>query len=463
MYMSPEQAQGRHADLDARSDLCALGLILFELVTLQRPFTATKVDQVIQQAATGERSPIVHAWREAIPSELTAIIERATRFEPVRRYTGVRALADDLRRYLRGEAVEARPDSMWQTMARRMARHRQGMAVALGVLLLSVVALAVIASLVWRHERVLEAQSFREHYRQAFVNDVAQQGDRLQTRLLEVRGELEALAAVVSQAAQHAEKQAIDIGSGEATVDGADPRTRGSFRVLPGAARADAAALAARLHNIGVTQRDIIEIVQQALGSHTAASVNTRSASGLHHMVFGFDAGLAYVYPAVASTRGLPDPRSEPWYRGAEGVRGVDIRPVPSPGLVADQLAMSLAMRDDHGKTMGAVSLMLSLDNVLTNLLAERAISRVHGTWILAHDGRVLAAHADSPEKAAALLRQVPLQELLRAVERRDVGFVETTVNGKAEVVAFDRIHPFEWTLLELAPDSELAADARRP
>ena len=123
---------------------------------------------------------------------------------------------------------------------------------------------------------------------------------------------------------------------------------------------------------------------------------------------------------------------------------------------------MSTAVRHDDGHALGAVSMVLSLDNVLTNLLADSPVSRVHGTWILAQDGRVLAAHADSPEKAAALLRQLPMRDLLRAVESRDVGFIETTAFGAPEVIAFDRIHPFEWILLELAPESDLAADARR-
>jgi hypothetical protein len=121
-----------------------------------------------------------------------------------------------------------------------------------------------------------------------------------------------------------------------------------------------------------------------------------------------------------------------------------------------------MAVRDDDGHALGAVSMVLSLDNVLTNLLADSPVSRVHGTWILAQDGRVLAAHAESPERAAALLRQLPLRDLLRAVESRDVGFIETTALGAAQVAAFDRIHPFEWTLLELAAESDLAARVPR-
>jgi serine/threonine protein kinase len=138
LYMSPEQAPGRHADLDARSDQCALGLILFELVTLARPFNGRTVVDILQQAAAGARAPVTHAFGEAIPIELVAIVERATASDPARRYPSVEDLADDLRRFLRGEAVVARPDTHWQKAVRTVARHRQAAAVVvLGFALVS--------------------------------------------------------------------------------------------------------------------------------------------------------------------------------------------------------------------------------------------------------------------------------------------------------------------------------------
>jgi serine/threonine-protein kinase len=449
MYMSPEQAQGRHADLDARSDLCALGLILFELVTLQRPFSATKVDQVIQQASTGERSAIVHAWREAIPSELTAIIERATAFEPAKRYGSVGALAEDLRRFLRGDAVEARPDSAWEKLVRRLARRRQAVAVA--VLVFAMVSVSAVAGLLWRHERTLERLRTRERYMQAFVNDVAQIGDRLQTEVLEVRGELGAMTASVAQSSLHGRN------GDRASLPPADPSTRGQFVVLPGASPDDAALLIERLRHMSAVQRRILTRVRRALGARDNRSATTADVTGLHRLVVGLDAGVGYVFPAGA-LGAVGDLRNEEWYRATKAGSDIEARTLGGPGDREHELSISRAVRNDDNAPIGAVSLVVSLDNVLTNLLADTRTSRVHGTWILAQDGRVLAAHADSPEQAAALVRQLPLQELLRAVKRRDIGFIETTAFGAPQIVAFDRIHPLEWTLLQLVSESDLAA-----
>ena len=78
LYMSPEQAHGRHDQLDAKSDQCALGLILFELVALKRPLGGKTLAEVLTQASSGTREPLVHAYGEAIPGELGAIIAKAS-------------------------------------------------------------------------------------------------------------------------------------------------------------------------------------------------------------------------------------------------------------------------------------------------------------------------------------------------------------------------------------------------
>src|SRR4029078_13507343 len=79
-YMSPEQAQGKNQQLDARSDQCALGLILFEMFTLNAPFEGRTAYEVLANAATAKRRPVLHAYlgKRRIPRDLIAIIERAT-------------------------------------------------------------------------------------------------------------------------------------------------------------------------------------------------------------------------------------------------------------------------------------------------------------------------------------------------------------------------------------------------
>ena len=194
LYMSPEQAHGRHDQLDAKSDQCALGLILFELVALKRPIGGKTLAEVLTQASSGTREPLVHAYGEAIPGELGAIVTKASSPAPADRYASVAALADDLRRFLRGDAVLARPDSAWQRAVRSLGRHRQAAAITLLALVIAI--LAGGAALLYRQESALKAQERRERAIERLVMDVSEQGDRLQVSLLALHDALDMAVAV---------------------------------------------------------------------------------------------------------------------------------------------------------------------------------------------------------------------------------------------------------------------------
>jgi serine/threonine-protein kinase len=457
LYMSPEQAQGRHTDLDARSDQCALGLILFELVTLARPFRGRTVIDILQQASSGQRTEIEHAFGEPIPGELVAIIARATAVNPADRYATVDALADDLRRYLRGDAVLARPDTRWQKAVRALARHRQ--TAALLVLGFALVSLATIAGLLWRHDRAIEAQRHREARIQAWVRDVADQGDRLQTRLLEVRGEFEALAAGLAQAAEFGRESAARIAwtdsagpSAAAASQAAADHLDGAFGLLPGASRAGVEPLARRLVNLRRSEEEIFAVVQRVLGSGTGAGVRPGGAAedtGLHELRAAFDSGLLYVFPAAHARRGGVDPRTLSWYT-ATATPGVHWTLMQADADAARELALSTAVVDANGRRVGAVSLVLALDHVLENLVREHPIPDVSATILLVRDGAPLAIHTTDRTSLTHddLMRRLPLAEIAAEGRPAETGVFETDRLGGAHLVAYDRIHPLDWTIV---------------
>jgi hypothetical protein len=221
---------------------------------------------------------VTHAFGEAIPIELVAIVERATASDPARRYPSVEDLADDLRRFLRGEAVVARPDTHWQKAVRTVARHRQ--AAALVVLGFALVSMATIAGLLWRHDRAIQAQRVREQRIQAWVKDVADQGDRLQMRLLDVQGKFEALAAGLAHASQFGQALRVPLTwVGDASPASAGDHLDGAFDVLPGASRAAVEPLARQLVTLRRSEDEIFEVVGRALGRAAAPGDAPRTSS----------------------------------------------------------------------------------------------------------------------------------------------------------------------------------------
>ncbi len=133
-YVSPEQARGRA--VDARTDVYGLGVTLYELLTLQPPFRGGSPQDVLR--AVIERDPTrPQALNAGIPRDLASICERAIEKEPARRYAGAAGFAADLRRFLAGAPVHARPLRAVTRAWRRMHRNPAlTAAIAFGTLLL---------------------------------------------------------------------------------------------------------------------------------------------------------------------------------------------------------------------------------------------------------------------------------------------------------------------------------------
>lgn len=193
-YMSPEQAEGHNERLDGRSDQYALGLILFELVTLRRAVTGKTPVAIVMRHQDGDKEPLVHAYNAPIPAEVAAIVHKATQKDPADRYENVKALADDIRRYLRGEAVHARPDTLLQSVLRWTGKHKELTLLAMFTLILLSTALAMGS--IFYGQTALAAQRVREQQLTNLLTVVARQSSLIDGRFLKYEGLLSVIATM---------------------------------------------------------------------------------------------------------------------------------------------------------------------------------------------------------------------------------------------------------------------------
>ena len=135
-YMSPEQARGEVAQLDRRTDVYSLGATLYALLTREPPISGSNGLEVISKLLTEEPRP-PRAIDPNIPRDLETIVLTCLEKDRSARYDSVRALIEDLDRFLAGEPV--RPSSMgfWPRLIRKARKHRVVVSVA-GVALLAV-------------------------------------------------------------------------------------------------------------------------------------------------------------------------------------------------------------------------------------------------------------------------------------------------------------------------------------
>jgi tetratricopeptide (TPR) repeat protein/tRNA A-37 threonylcarbamoyl transferase component Bud32 len=185
-YMSPEQAGLNQLDIDTRSDIYSLGVLLYELLTGSTPLERKRLQEAAilevlrlireeeppkpsTRLSTTDEMPSVAANRGLEPKklcglvrgELDWIVMKALEKDRTRRYETANGFALDVQRYLNDEPVLACPPSRWRSLSRLARRNKGRMAVALGLLLALTVAAASIGWAV-RDRAAREAEIQRE-------------------------------------------------------------------------------------------------------------------------------------------------------------------------------------------------------------------------------------------------------------------------------------------------------------
>jgi serine/threonine protein kinase len=145
-YMSPEQVRGARHEIDATTDIYALGLTLYELASLRPAFVATDRQVLLRHILLDD--PVApRRLNPSLPRDLETIILKAIAKEPLARYRSARELADDLGRFLEDQPILARRPNLAERTARWSRRHRPVVLTAAIVLMM---AFAIGTTLLWR-------------------------------------------------------------------------------------------------------------------------------------------------------------------------------------------------------------------------------------------------------------------------------------------------------------------------
>lgn len=159
-YMSPEQALGQSRDMDGRSDIYSLGIILYEICAGRLPFQGETTVEILRKIA--EDDPLsLRKYDQHIHWEIETIIFKALEKDPNLRYQHAEELADDIRRFLEGEAIQAKPLTFVGRLRRKVEKYKT-MVTAISIALIVIVGLLV--------ERYLNYLQIKENRRAARQN-----------------------------------------------------------------------------------------------------------------------------------------------------------------------------------------------------------------------------------------------------------------------------------------------------
>jgi serine/threonine protein kinase len=185
-FMAPERFRGA---ADVRSDVYSLGATLYELLTLEPAFAETDRAKLMEMVLRGRYLPPRHV-EPAIPRDLETIVTKAMTTEPSGRYANSALLAEDLRRFVAGEPISARPPGALERVA-KWSRRNPSWAAALTV---AFVALATVAG-------IIGAYSFRLQNALSDANknlgEAQSQNRRADENLAELRKAVDQFAGLI--------------------------------------------------------------------------------------------------------------------------------------------------------------------------------------------------------------------------------------------------------------------------
>lgn len=291
-YMSPEQAAGS-ADTDTRTDVYSLGVLLYELLTGATPFDtmrlrsvtfdemrriirevdpprpSTRISQIDTTAGlSGTRRADARKLNSLLRGELDWIVMKAIEKDRSRRYQTAAALADDVRRYLCGEAIVAAPPSASYRIGKFVRRHRVGAIAALAVstaLVVGVVAFAWQARVARRERDIARLEAARANATNTFVETMLLAADPQMGGSREVT-----VTQLLSRASASADRSLADQPIVEAharallgstfrslgKIDEATAELQRALELLKSAGETNSIFMAGTLRKLGLIQMD---------------------------------------------------------------------------------------------------------------------------------------------------------------------------------------------------------------
>ena len=169
-YLSPEQLAGQPHEIDARTDVFALGVMLYEALTGALPFGRARTMEDMLRHLQSTPPTFRAMTGERVDGDLKVIILKALELEKNQRFQAVSRLRDELGRFLRHEPIVTRPPGLLGRARRRMGRHRRVLTVVGAVLLVAI-------GLTWGTGRWREANLREARRTAAWLQCLVEAGD----------------------------------------------------------------------------------------------------------------------------------------------------------------------------------------------------------------------------------------------------------------------------------------------
>lgn len=480
-YTSPENLAG--LPCDNRSDIYSLGVMLFEIVTLNPAFSGQSATEVLSRVKAGQFNAITHRFEHKISRDLAAIIRKATALEPEQRYSSAEDLTADLQAYRRGAEVTANPDTPWRKL-RRWAIRNRGKAIAAS----AIAATLLLAALTVAGLAVKMRMADEEHLKNNIIDEAtartvqtAVKIDRSLTHISALLGLLNADLSMVLDL----NRPSSTLGNPEITPSssvGADPQAAELF--VPDAGKVSHFPLGMKLDLTRAVYVAPDEIAQNEL-SHMLKCLRP-AVSRMRRTIlksnpeywnysteqqleayrqlqlpvsfcyFTLKNGLHVMYPGNNGVPESYDGRTRPWYKAAEGRGANPVWVVPyhtvlskSSGIISCAMEITGARDKVHG--IVAVDIPISVLGKVLSLNPEKAAFTME-RMLISENGEVILRTRGNG-KAFAMDEEIGKKlfdvKIFSSMKHRRYGRIVKEKNGRDILWIYSFIPSAYWIYVE--------------
>lgn len=410
-YMSPEQARGANHLLDGRSDLFALGLILYEIVCLKPAYQASNATELLEKVRKAAIEDI-RADDIKVPPPLQAIIRKATAWKRAERYANVSEFANDIRRYLRDQVVLAAKDTPIQALL-RWTRHHRTLCLS-GLLACVVFSGSFSLWNLFQQQQAQQAAYAHEQVLAGFWGQVLKQGQNIDRYLLVIPRVLESVAGMGLQALQHGtpsqETYYLDDASWPTAVprqiDSKHYNTKVSFEYsgFTIATGLTEAQLKPQLQRLAPIQKNFLNLFAESAKLTHNNQLQKLLSEGNAPFMFvslAIREGMLKTLPGISYNTPNYDPRKRPFYKLVENQHAMKCGNPYLDRITGALLPCSLPLYNDKEEFVGVATMDMQFNYLARKVLDLSGNPAFKESYLIDEKGQVIVKASDRNRKVS--------------------------------------------------------------
>lgn len=474
-YIAPELIRG--GECSPQSDIFSLGMILFEMITLERAVPGKSVNEVLKNIVNWNYRPFKHRFlKSKLPADLKAIIAKAI-CEPLsQRYKSAADIAKDLKLYLRREETAARPDNLFRKYVRAMVNHKLVTSIVIMAILLCFAASTIYS--LYTQNQLMKEQEIREAMLTSFQHKVSNEANEMERIFFYLKSQL---ANGAYHAGHALSTQAVPARDWRIMSDYLNPvqapadfehapaygvKVSLDYSIMkPGPGTTPKDILNKRIERMARIYRHMLFTSSPIFENETTAKIRetiTEAGAPLIFIFTGLKNGTMFSYPGKPYNKDY-DPRKRPWYRKAAESKGAIVWSEPYKCAITSKMLICCARSifDSANRFQGVIGMDVSLNYIQKKLFACNGDSQVK-EYLMTPSGQIVLS-SDFKDKNAKASRKATMvmkdflfyEEFKKAVKKGKVYFTAKKF-GRKYILGLNRLPSLGYYYIRQASEQQL-------